>query len=377
MIILRYMAKEVTATLVAVTLILLFIFVSNQFVRYLGEVAAGKLLVSVLFRAMLFQIPYLLGFLLPLGLFLGILLVYGRFYCDNEMTVLSACGFSDRQLLAITMKIAFIVMLLVSFITLWLWPKLLAYKDKLMAESDNATIIQTVMPGRFQADAAGHQVYYVEEVTRDKQHLSNIFIAEQKKEADGSYAKIGQWTIVSAAGGYVYRDPQSQAQYLVATDGYRYLGQPGAGDFHIAKFSQYGVRIPTRGAVNRTQVEEMSLKGLWQEMNKKNPLAYSEFQWRFAMPIATLLLALIAVPLSYLRPRQGRYARIFPSILIFTVYANMLFVSRSWLEKGKISPYLGTWIIHAGLLLLAIILWLDLPGHWHQQRIKRNASRMS
>ena len=112
MIIFRNLAKEITATLSAVTSVLLLIFLSNQFVRYLGMAASGRLPGAIVFRLMMIQIPHLLGLLLPLGLFLGVLLVYGRLYAESEMTVMRACGLSSRRLLGMTMTVAFVSMLL-------------------------------------------------------------------------------------------------------------------------------------------------------------------------------------------------------------------------------------------------------------------------
>ena len=109
MIIARYLSREVTRTMLAVTLILLFIFMCNEFVRYLSYVAKGKYAIWVLLHIVLLQVPILLGLLLPLGLYLGILLGYGRMYADSEMTVLSACGFGEKQLLKATMVFALLV----------------------------------------------------------------------------------------------------------------------------------------------------------------------------------------------------------------------------------------------------------------------------
>src|SRR3990167_6084438 len=103
MIIARYLIREILQALVAVTIILLFIFSCNIFVRYLSLVADGKYPAWILTDILLFQLPVLLGLLLPLGLYLGILLGFGRMYADNEMTVLSACGFSQKQLLHVTL----------------------------------------------------------------------------------------------------------------------------------------------------------------------------------------------------------------------------------------------------------------------------------
>ena len=49
---------------------------------------------------MAYRIPGFIELILPLGLFLGILLAYGRLYLDSEITVLNACGISEKKLLS-------------------------------------------------------------------------------------------------------------------------------------------------------------------------------------------------------------------------------------------------------------------------------------
>src|SRR5262245_36722931 len=99
----RYLAKETYSTMLAVTGIFVLIFMSHQFVGYLGDAAGGRLTVQAVIELMFLQVPLLLGFIVPLGLFIGILLVYGRLHVDNEMTILTACGVSKRQLLSISL----------------------------------------------------------------------------------------------------------------------------------------------------------------------------------------------------------------------------------------------------------------------------------
>ncbi len=54
-----------------------------------------------------------------------------------------------------------------------------------------------------------------------------------------------------------------------------------------------------------------------------------------------LLLTLIAVPLSRLQPRQGRYARVGLAIVAYFLYSNLLSVAKVWLEKGDLPPVIG------------------------------------
>ncbi|MEH6813731.1 MAG: LptF/LptG family permease, partial [Motiliproteus sp.] len=86
MIVFRYLLKEVLLTMLAVTGVVLIIIMSGRFISYLQDAAAGEITADVLFQLIGYRIPGFLELILPLGLFLGILLAYGRLYLDNEMT---------------------------------------------------------------------------------------------------------------------------------------------------------------------------------------------------------------------------------------------------------------------------------------------------
>jgi lipopolysaccharide export system permease protein len=73
------------------------------------------------------------------------------------------------------------------------------------------------------------------------------------------------------------------------------------------------------------------------------------------MPIMAFVLALLAVPLSHLRPRQGRYARIGLAILLYFLYSNLLSAAKIWLARGAVPAVLGLWWVHAALVGLALI----------------------
>jgi lipopolysaccharide export system permease protein len=69
-----------------------------------------------------------------------------------------------------------------------------------------------------------------------------------------------------------------------------------------------------------------------------------------------LVLTLVAVPLSRLRPRQGRYARVGFAIVVYFVYSNLLAASEVWLEKGELPPQIGVWWVHIIMLGLGLYL---------------------
>src|SRR5690554_1890877 len=112
-IVFRYLIRQIMVSMVAVSGILLLVFMSGRFIKYLGNAAEGEIPAGVLFSIMAYRFPGFLELILPLGLFIGILLAYGRMYLESEMTVLFACGVSDRELLQKTLIGAIPVMLVV------------------------------------------------------------------------------------------------------------------------------------------------------------------------------------------------------------------------------------------------------------------------
>ena len=199
MIITRYLTREVSTALLGVVTVLLLAFLSQQVVRYLNYVAVGKIPTTVLLQLVSFEIPYLLALLLPLSLYLGILLAYGRMHADNEMSILQLSGFDDRRLLRLTGMIALTVAGIIFLLMLWINPLISAKRQQIM-QSDEATLhlIQTLIPGRFQVSPDGKHVMYVEKLSRDHQRASNVFIAKKKKKTSESPAI---WAVVSAEEG--------------------------------------------------------------------------------------------------------------------------------------------------------------------------------
>jgi lipopolysaccharide export system permease protein len=357
----RYLIKEVCHTLLAVTLVLLLVFLSNQLVRFLSYAASGKIAANVVFQFMGFEIAFLLVLLLPLGLYLGVIITYGRLYADNELRVMQAYGLSTRKLVWITSGLAAGVSFSVMVLTLWVNPLIAVEKNKLIARSIAASnILNTLMPGRFQVTGDDNRVIYVESMARNHQKAQNIFVAEQKKPLAGD--SIRAWTVLSAAQGYQRRDQATQDRFVVAVDGYRYEGTPGQNAYKIIKFKKYAVRIPEQSMELPHQAQEVIPTRVLLQHYYQNPRNAAELQWRFSMPLLAFLLAMLAVPLSYLRPRQSRYARLFPALLIYIIYIELLFVARDWVEQKMLPINLGLGWVHGLLALLVIFLLLRQTG---------------
>ncbi len=366
MIIFRYLIKEVYGASFAVTSVLLLIFLSNQFIRFLTITAAGKLPAVQILYLLSLEVPQLLCFLLPLGLYIGLLLAYGRLYADSEMVVLNTCGLSSRRLMGYTMFMAVLIFIVVSLLSFWLSPYVAKTRNHVLDEIKDASALQTILPGSFQAVENGSKVYYVGSMSNDRQQLKGIFEADEIDTGDNVVPEA--WNVLAANSGYGFHDAKTGDKFIVATQGHRYQGIPGDNQFRVLQFQNYGLRISSSPPLNNTDTDSIPTTRLISQLIHHNSAASVELQWRLAMPLSVLLLGLLALPMSVVKPRQGKFAKIFPAVLIYIIYANMILVAQSWLEQGTISPHLGLWWIHATLLLTIVIL-LGWQLGW-QRRLK-------
>lgn len=352
MIIFRYLCKEVLGSLLATTLVFLIILIMNQFVHYLNNAASGQITMTAVMKVMALQVPLLLGFLLPLGLFIGIIMAFGRLYVDSEMTVMTSCGVSRMQLIAMALIFATGVVVVVAVLMLWAEPKVQWYRNQILQQAITNASLDKMLPGRFESVGKGDWTFYAAGVGEHKHSMSNVFMAN-RIAATGD--KPERWDVVRADGAHEHIDPKTKQNFLVFERGYRAIGTPGKNDYQLAQFKRYGIRLGQGEAASANNVKYFSTSHL-RRIQYTDPNAAAELQWRIAMPISVWLFALLAVPLSYTKPRHGRYVQLVPAILLYIIYADLMFVGRAWIQQGAVSPVLGLWWLHAAMLIVAVLI---------------------
>jgi lipopolysaccharide export system permease protein len=366
LIVFRYLSREVLLTLSAVSAVLLVIIMSGRFIKYLAQAASGALDPGSLFLIMGFRLPGFLQLILPLGLFLGILLSYGRLYLESEMTVLSATGMSQQRLLGMTLFPAALVALVVAWLSLSLAPQGANQFQLLLNKQDAMTEFDTLVPGRFQSLSDGTRVTYTEQLSDDRANLGGVFISQKNTSADKSKDR-GISVLVAQKGRQEIKADGNR--YLILDNGYRYDGNPGQADYRAIKYDTYGVLLPKPDVSDEvTDRDAMPTRDL---LAKDDLRSRTELQWRLSLPLLVFIVTLMAVPLSRVNPRQGRFLKLLPAILLYMAYLTILISARGALEKGKIPAALGLWWVHALFLVIGLGLL-----YWEPLRLKM-ASRRS
>lgn len=366
MIVFRYLSREVLVTMSAVSAVLLVIIMSGRFIKYLAQAAQGALDPGSLFMIMGVRMPGFLQLILPLGLFLGILLAYGRLYLDSEMTVLTATGMSQQRLLAYSMAPALLVALLVAWLSLSLAPQGIERMQLILNKQDAMTEFDTLAPGRFQSMRDGSRVTYTEQLSNDRTQLGGVFIAEKNPPHNGN---PGTDAVLVAHSGVQQIHPDG-SRYLILSDGYRYDGVPGQADYRAIKYDTYGVLLPKPEV--SSEIDDRDAIPTSELLASKEPRMRSELQWRLSIPLLVFIVTLLAVPLSKVNPRQGRFLKLLPAVLLYMSYLALLITARGMLDKGKIPLGLGLWWVHLIFLAIGLLLvyWESLSLKWAASRAR-------
>lgn len=358
MIVFRYLAKEVFNNMLAVTGILLMILLSGRFIKYLAQAASGELSPDVLFEIMLYRIPGFLELILPLGLFLGILLGYGRLYLESEMVVLNACGISQKRLVAYAMGPALFTAASIALLSFWVSPGGAAEVVRVFDEQKSRSQLESLIVGRFQSHSGeGQRVSYTDRLEEDGT-MGRVFLAEVTAE--------GTPVIITAEAGQKSRIGEIGQEYLVLQNGLRYEGVPGEAAYQETRFGGYGVRLDPPEV--RSGVIKASAKPTAELLNSSDPVDIAQLHWRGSLPLLALVVTLLAVPLSRVNPRQGRYARMLPAILLYLLYLTLLSTVRSKIEDGRIDAG-ALYLVH--LIFFGIALNLLFTGHYWRSLFDR------
>lgn len=344
MLIARYLIKETIKSQVAVFFILMAIFITLRFVRILGDASDGDIPAGFVAGFIALYAPILASLVLPISAFLGVMLAHGRFYVDSEMTVLRACGVSEWYVARIMLLLSTLVMVVAAVITFYLSPLAAESEYSLREKASSQAGLTALVPGRFQQTGNQQAVIFAHDVNTSNDSLQRVFLSQKQNED-------GKVRVVYAQSGEVELDADG-TRHLILRNGNQYEGKEGRADFRVLTFDEYKIQISEESeAEERTRTSALPTLSLLEDDSQES---FAELQWRLAIPLSIPLLMLVAVPLAAVNPRQGRFGKIFPAILLYLGYFLLLLASRRVLEDGKLPRELGLWWVHILMLVIGI-----------------------
>ena len=341
----RAIRREFTHSAAGVFIALFAILLTTQLIRFLGEAAQGSIAPGAVAALLGFSALNYIPTLLSLAAFIAILLSISRSYRDSEMVVWFSSGVSllawIRPVLVFTLPLVAAIAALSFFVSPWALTKSAEYRGNLESRRDAGQI----SPGAFQESSSGDLVIFVEAVDEKETFVRNVFVSSFQNQRLG---------VTMAARGY-QEIAANGDRFIVLENGSRYEVEPGTPEFRILEYGRYAIRLQTKEARG---IARTAKNAPMRELIASDLPAYrGELLWRLSLPISATVLALLAIPLSFVNPRAGRSANMLLAIFTYVFYNNLMTIAQAWVASGRISFVAGLLAVHLLMVLLLPLLF--------------------
>jgi len=356
----RYLVREVAGHAATGFLIVLGVFLVTRLNDLLADAAVGTLPGTVVIELLLLRALMALPSLLPATLYIGVLLGLSRLARDQELVALSACGLQPwRQYLPVGIFGA-AVAVAIAFLSFtgrpWAAGRFQQARDNAVA----AAGLRDLPLGTFvEVDAETRTVLFAETRDRDDSSvLREVWLQQTTPEGLRVILADHAFEAAERAPGFRFFHLVDGIQYDVGDDGQH---------LEVSHFESSTLRIavPTTDADVDTE-KTASLAELW---GSNEPGNQAELQWRAAMPLSSMVLVFLAIPLAQSVSSRRRHTNVLPALLLYLVYRTLLGTAKSWVSSGVLPSLPGLFVVHLGALLVAAVLVAisvrGVPRRWH------------
>ncbi|WP_352339353.1 LPS export ABC transporter permease LptF [Psychrobacter sp. 16-MNA-CIBAN-0192] len=424
------MTRQVASTTALVLGFLVVLMLGGRLIRYFGIAAEGNLDISLLFTIIGYNLPYFLELILPLAFFIALMLVFGRLYVDQEMAVINGSGMSRGKLARLMTPLILILFIGEAALSMVGKPWGVRSAENIWQQQALSSAFDLIRPNEFISNGNYH--LYVGSLSDDKTQLQDVVLIQTQPASKGS----GKSKDINANGADNANDKDAQAAInetlpvdgvpaelneriaginattgkdsitkdiitlakraqqvensasgvtqLDLFQGRRYEVGAGSLKYNQVGFDRYRITLSEspKEVVTESNIETQAIIPLWRaatggsEVGSVNAMraAQGELGYRFALPWLMIIAPMLAVPLSQVRPRQGRWLRLFPSILLFVSCALGIISLKNAVSKGSVSVWSYAWLVIGFMILALYMNWGSRIQHRLRVRLKDDAS---
>lgn len=375
----RYMTRQVASTTALVLGFLVVMMLGGRLIRYFGIAAEGNLDIGLLFVIIGYNLPYFLELILPLAFFIALMLVFGRLYVDQEMAVINASGVSRGKLARLMTPLILALFVGEAALSIVGKPWGVRSSEAVWQQQALTSAFDLIRPNEF--ISSGNYHLYVGSLSDDKKQLQDVVLIQSepsKKSADNADQPINKDTITLAKRAVQVDNAGSGVTQLDLFQGRRYEVGAGSLKYNQVGFDRYRITLTesSKEVVTENNIETQEIGPLWQAATGSAQVgsidalraAQGELGYRFALPWLMIIAPMLAVPLAQVRPRQGRWLRLFPSILLFVSCALGIISLKNAVSKGSVSVWAYAWLV---LGFMALALYMNWGSRFqHRLRVR-------
>ncbi len=357
----RYLLRQVVATLLMTVLVFTFVLiVGNILKEVLVLLVNGQASLGVILKSIALLVPYAVAYALPMGMLTAVLLVFGRFSADLELTASRASGISLVSLTAPILLLSLVLCGLSGWANLKLAPEARRAFKKIVFTFTTEFSVAQIPSGQHLQDVPGYLIYIGH---NQNGHLKDVLVYDLGQGADQQPKSL------FAARGTIQKETRGTNHLVVLnlTDvrGLTFEGDqasPGAAremrlEYDLDKFGRNWERRPgmyASFAELRAELRQVRAQGppVASETNPeiRKSLAGSEMsllvemnrQWAFSF--APFGFALIGIPLGIRVQRRETNIGFAIAVALVLVYYGLILAALSLQNRPELQPHLLVWL---------------------------------
>jgi len=356
----RYILREVFAHAAIGVAVFTFILFTRDLGRILELVVRNSAPLPSVAEIFFFTVPVALTYTIPMGVLVGILIGLSRLAADSEITAMRATGMGVWSFLRIISIFALGAWLLALANSVYIAPRSQAALGRLQDRLKTAQASFEVQPRVFY-EGFPKAVLYVQDVKSASGAAiwKGVFLADVSSAVSPRITLAEQGILVSEG---------PDRLHLHLRNGSTHETDPKNPDhYQISTFDQTDIpiQLPSTDAKQErepTAIGELTTPGLLSSARTQDPIVrrwyYIEFNRRFALPTACIVLALVGIPLGLSSKKGGKSTGFVLTIILVFAYYSASLIGVSLARQGRVSPTLGVWLSDILFFLGgAFLLW--------------------
>ena len=319
--------------------------------KYITDYGAS---LSAVVKVFVFGLPNVIMWTFPMSMLLATLLTFGRLSSSSEITAMKSCGIGFFRIATPAIILGFFVSIAAILFNEHVVPWAnTAYRNVVYyeiqgntgAKSQDHIILKDIKDGQIQ------RLLYARRYDADSQSLQNVTLQEFNDAGKVSHVENAEYA-------------EYEGKEWIMHNGMLYDITEGQSE-HSLRFDKQVLPIkasPKQIVREQKDPEELTMKELKAQIDimktqyvDTNKLETELYQ-RITVPMASLIFALVGVPLGLQPTRNSSSAGFAMSVIIIFLYYALMTMANAIGRSGAIAPMLAVWIPNIVGLIAGLIL---------------------
>lgn len=344
MILNKYYNKDIVNTFTSITLFIISIVSANLLIRLFKKAYSQGLGLDSILKFIILTLPENVTLIAPIALFLAIVTCFGKYFANNEMFVTLAGGVTWMEMVKNTLKPTYLLTAIVFFTTMFLIPLAKQTSDIFQTSLSAKALLSSITDGKI-INAPDGRVFYIN--SKSSNNLNKIFMYQRLENSKEYKILTSPTASIESNKSAAFIDFKKAHIYTRDTDSFK--SSYGTADKAIYTIYDNSIRDYNHERMDRKFMGELIAKSF--EGQRKYT---AELFARLNNCISIIVAGLIAISMCQLRPRENKYAKLLPSVVVLAIYlCSNMFINTS-MGSGGVPPWIGIWLPHIFFIIFAI-----------------------